>query len=406
MSGWISVPEAAKLAGVHRNSFYKSYVRNGRVVTKQGKNKRTKVSVASLRQVMRDGVPKGRPVGSTDKQKRSTRLQNAKRTRLQHYENLRNSALNGLPKTTYPKNLLGEKSSMFLLWVRDRRPSVAAIQSMEVALRSYVNITGIESMGEITRQSLIQWRDEILNKRGLSVNTWNSYWSHLRAILNLAIEQYGFEGAALVVGIKAVTTHDHKNKLITDDQIERVMVFLDSTTKLRPTWFWKHVVLVLSKTGIRRRQLVGLRWSDIDTQSMKIRLRAESSKTKREWLIPLHPALLPVFDDLRTQYAQANAAVADDSQVFNVTVFYSRYFGHEMSVSHLSGAMRRIKEGLNMPCSPHRFRHAVATKLANANGGKINLKNVQQILGHTNISTTLGYVQPDMDVMSDLVAGL
>jgi integrase len=52
--------------------------------------------------------------------------------------------------------------------------------------------------------------------------------------------------------------------------------------------------------------------------------------------------------------------------------------------------------------SAHRFRHTFASQLAKQ--GRI--KELQQVLGHADVRTTLGYVEPDMKSMSELMSGL
>ncbi len=55
---------------------------------------------------------------------------------------------------------------------------------------------------------------------------------------------------------------------------------------------------------------------------------------------------------------------------------------------------------LNIKVSTHRFRHTVATKAANIEG--VNIKTVQQLLGHASIRTTLSYIHPDMEDIKKL----
>jgi site-specific recombinase XerD len=47
-----------------------------------------------------------------------------------------------------------------------------------------------------------------------------------------------------------------------------------------------------------------------------------------------------------------------------------------------------------MSVSPHQFRHRFATEIAN-NGG--NIKTLSEFLSHSDVRTTMIYVQPDMD---------
>ncbi|MBL8326800.1 MAG: tyrosine-type recombinase/integrase, partial [Rubrivivax sp.] len=96
-------------------------------------------------------------------------------------------------------------------------------------------------------------------------------------------------------------------------------------------------------------------------------------------------------------------------QVFCLPLFSARpgaFKSREMKAHNLDGFFRRLRQHqpASMPrISAHRIRHTTATILANA---VPNLKVVQQQLGHTSISTTYGYVHPDLSAMRNALGAL
>jgi len=52
-------------------------------------------------------------------------------------------------------------------------------------------------------------------------------------------------------------------------------------------------------TGLRRGELLQLRWSDIDLEHGILRLRAEATKSRRADVIPIHPELRAALCDAR-----------------------------------------------------------------------------------------------------------
>ncbi|MBL7001100.1 MAG: tyrosine-type recombinase/integrase, partial [Gammaproteobacteria bacterium] len=93
-------------------------------------------------------------------------------------------------------------------------------------------------------------------------------------------------------------------------------------------------------------------------------------------------------------------AFSPNSQLFNVTLFYDRYKGEEMSEEQVSGFFRRLSKGLEFNISPHMLRHTMATEMAKTG----QIKTLQQILGHSDISTTMNfYVHPDINQLRSLV---
>lgn len=162
----------------------------------------------------------------------------------------------------------------------------------------------------------------------------------------------------------------------------------------KPAWFWLIAFRLLYFTGMRRRQLTSLKWKDIDFKENIIVLRAEGCKTKRDWTIPIPATCLSDLHRLRARTKAVNrGAVKPNDQVFRVQLFYNRYKGEELSPEQMGGFFGRLSKELMGRVSSHRLRHTMATELAK--GSNQNLKLLQQILGHTNLSTTLEYVHPD-----------
>jgi integrase len=132
-------------------------------------------------------------------------------------------------------------------------------------------------------------------------------------------------------------------------------------------------------------------------------LRAESSKTKREWVIPIIEPLVLELEGLKANTEKRlGRRVLPDDQVFCVQRWNTSYKGEVTTVGQVSGFFRRIKDETGVVVSPHRFRHTVGTKVAAT--GKI--RDLQQLLGHTDVRTTLGYVQPDIGVMRDMLGAM
>ena len=73
-----------------------------------------------------------------------------------------------------------------------------------------------------------------------------------------------------------------------------------------------------------------------------------------------------------------------------------------MTVDQLSGTFERLSKTLGIRITPHRLRHTMATELA----ARKDIRTLQQLLGHTDIQTTMQYVHPDMDRMRNLLDGM
>lgn len=261
--------------------------------------------------------------------------------------------------------------------------------------------TGLYLIAEITAPDVRKWRSAVLSRA--SEESWNNYRRHMRALWNHAIRRRLCESNPFADTAPARAPQLRK-KTIDSVDLDKIMKALRSSGPhsqyVRPTWFWSIVINTFYYTGIRRTQLVGLTWKDIDFDEATIHLQATSSKTHREWFIPM---ALPLRPELENLYLLTTERIGrpprGDEQVFNVTLFHDRFKGKTLGVDQLGAAFGRLSKAMGIRITPHRLRHTMATELA----AKKDISTLQHLLGHTNVSTTMQYVHPDMDRMRSLL---
>ena len=182
-----------------------------------------------------------------------------------------------------------------------------------------------------------------------------------------------------------------------------------SREMFHPQWFWLTVVKTLFLTGMRKRQLVGLEWRDVDFSEMSITLRAQTSKTRREWKVPIPEELLSYLEELSRRTIEIRGPNLGIHQVFCLPLFSKRsanFVKRVMTPANVNAFFLRFCKRLppgSAKLSAHRIRHTTATMLAKTVS---NLKVVQVQLGHTSFSTTLLYVHPDLEEQRQAIRGL
>jgi len=263
------------------------------------------------------------------------------------------------------------------------------------------------SIDEITDEQLLSFRNAVL--RRASAQTFNNYRRHLSVLFNYAVRRRylvrspfdDVSGAPVPRGPRKTV-----KKSVLRGSIARVDTDLD-LKGMGPGWFWMIVLQTMYFTAIRRRQVVSLQWGDIDFAAETIRLRAEGSKTGREWDIPLSSKLAPDLLRLKRETeAVLDCPVNPSSQVFQWPLFAAqreRLKHQEMTVWQLDHFFKRLSAAMQTRISAHRIRHTTATELANK---APNLRLVQELLGHTDLRTTTGYVHPDLQQMQRLLDDL
>jgi integrase len=279
------------------------------------------------------------------------------------------------------------------LHTRENILSEATIHKYHSVVSTFINDTGVDCIF-IDHDTILNWRDDILNRS--SAGNWNNYHRHLRALLQTAlnfelIKENPFKE------VKAVTHYPSKQYLLSDQDIKKLLKFCQN---IDYGWFWSCVITTLHYTGIRRKQLVGLTWADFDLDNKQLRLQTSSSKTKRAYTIPIKQRVVDCI--LLVKEKTRHTPQDGNNQIFNITLINPRFKTNRMNVEHLAKFFVNTSKKTNIADSSHRFRHTFATKLAN--NGQTSIKTVQNLLGHSSVHTTLGYVHPSMDDMRQAVS--
>jgi integrase/recombinase XerC len=146
------------------------------------------------------------------------------------------------------------------------------------------------------------------------------------------------------------------------------------------------IVELLYATGMRVAELAGLDMGDIDLERGEVRVLG---KGRKERLIPMHEAaqqLLANYIRKERPILQANAA---EGETEGDPLFLS-VKGGRLSDRGVRRVIERFFRGLEggKRVSPHTLRHTFATHLLQ---GGADLRTVQELLGHVDLSTTQIY---------------
>lgn len=147
---------------------------------------------------------------------------------------------------------------------------------------------------------------------------------------------------------------------------------------------WVTILALLYGTGLRRGELARLTVDAFDRNEGTLRI--DGRKTGRERCVPLPEMVLRCLESyLPLRHNQLEQV----GLVHETALLVSRY-GHPLSGSAISNGVHDIATAAQVPVhSLHQFRHSCASDLLEAG---VHLAEVQRILGHAVISTTVRYV--------------
>lgn len=145
------------------------------------------------------------------------------------------------------------------------------------------------------------------------------------------------------------------------------------------------LVLLAVNTGLRRTELLLLRWSDVDLQNKTIFVRAENTKTKTSRVVPLNLSSIRALLGRRLEFYEKGKNNFE-SLVFPAT---SKKLFDKNEVWHFYNSFMKVKKsvGLN-DFRFHDLRHTFASALVSCG---VDLIKVRDLLGHSSIKMTERY---------------
>ena len=220
------------------------------------------------------------------------------------------------------------------------------------------------------------------NGESLSILTQNYHLIALRGFL-LYLSKRGIESLAPHM-IELPKVHRKQVTFLHIDEIERLIAEIktDSDIGLRD----RAIIELLFSSGLRISELVGLNRDHINTKRREFTVRGKGQKDR------------PVFiSKTATEHIENYLSVRNDS-LAPLFISYSRNTQEldnsgdyrrltPRSIQRIVNKYARLA-GITKHVSPHTMRHSFATDLL-MNGADI--RSVQDMLGHSNISTTQIY---------------
>ena len=201
-----------------------------------------------------------------------------------------------------------------------------------------------------------------------------------------------------------VLTQNPAAGIATPKKEKRLPSFLnpDEITKLleapsKNSWEEKRdkaILEMLYSSGPRVSELVGLNHDDLDFFGGLIRMRG---KGKKERIVPVGQMALTVLRAYLDMKPPKETA-----QPIKRPLFISRVGGRLTDRSVRRMILKYVKRaGLGKEISPHTFRHSFATHMLDRGA---DLRSVQELLGHANLSTTQIYTHVTTQRLKDAYA--
>ncbi|HWL25795.1 MAG TPA: tyrosine-type recombinase/integrase [Ureibacillus sp.] len=227
-------------------------------------------------------------------------------------------------------------------------------------------------------------RDYLLDcqEKGNKPSTINSKIQRIRAFYNFMLEEKMVrDNIALKVKQQK---EDVKIDVFTDEQIYQMLAYYRSLRRKEKSYFsyrgYMLIVLLLG-TGLRRKEVIQLKWCDIDIGNLTMNVYGKNRQYETVFLTEKLAKELSIYGAFCKQhFGHENEYVFLNRDNTPMTDF---------SISQLFDNLRLKMNFKDVRVSPHTFRHTFCHRLAMSG---MSAFAIQKMMRHKSIAVTMRYV--------------
>lgn len=258
------------------------------------------------------------------------------------------------------------------------------IQNYKVLLGGFIeycnanNIMNLEEIESLHVKSYLRHCQSC----GNSANTINTKLQRIRAFLNYMVEE-GIvkKNVALKVQRQKV---DVKINVFNDEQINQMLGYYRSLRRREKSYFaYRGYMLIVTflGTGIRRTEIINLKWTDIDLENLTMSVYGKNRKKE----------IVFITEKLAKEIAAYNLFCKRHFKNLSEYIFVNRN-NTQMTQNSIMLVFKNLQKKMNFSnvrLSPHTFRHTFCHRLALSG---MSAFAIQKMMRHENIAVTMRYV--------------
>lgn len=220
----------------------------------------------------------------------------------------------------------------------------------------------------------------------------------LRGVFNAAVDNNLIAKSPVPTKIKSKGVRTKEKTALTADQSKRL---LDAVSSTRAYPF----CLIALQTGMRRGEICGLMWEDVDLDKQIIHVRHNAAFTSSQTIvsealktsaavrdIPIPPTLLDTLKGLKSSGGSPfilhmdNGKPLSQSSFSNLWDMVRRRTVDDPAELGTKATNSKMVRSLDFHVTPHLLRHTYITRLFESG---LDIKEIQYLAGHTTVDMTL-----------------
>lgn len=270
----------------------------------------------------------------------------------------------------------------YLKYLRDiKHYSQATLDGYQRDIAAFLKYLSEQEVNDITDASIHYVRSFLAarHRQGLTGTSMQRVLSSLRGFYKFLIKQ-NLLTANPAIDVRAPKGAKTLPKVLDADQVDRLL----SCTATNPLEVRDHAMMELMySSGLRLSELVNLDLLDLDLRAEQVKVTGKGNKMRYV------PVGQQARDAIKAWLQVRDGMVRPQEQA----VFINNR-GTRLSQRSVQKRLHELaqRSQLGVHVHPHMLRHSFASHLLESSG---DLRSVQELLGHANISTTQVYTQLD-----------
>lgn len=300
----------------------------------------------------------------------------------------------------------GKKMVLWQLYEKHNALKPNVRQSTETGRKYLMDILKSDTLGNMSIEAIKpsdtkEWAIR-MKKNGYSYQTINNYKRSLKACFYTALNDDLVRKNPFNWNLSDVLEDDTEHKTaLTDEQVNVLLSFVQIDGVYQKYY---NAIVVLLHTGLRISELCGLTTSDIDFEKGFIQVNHQINYDKGKYSINepktdsgireipmLEPVRKALMDEIKGRIDVQQILIDGYSDFVFLNQKSLPMYAHCYSnaFSSLIKKYNKYHKGDELPLiTPHTLRHTFCTNMANK---KMTPNTLQYVMGHKNITMTLGY---------------
>ena len=246
-------------------------------------------------------------------------------------------------------------------------------------IRTLIRHWGKEYVQGINKAKVFALRDDLLS-RGRSGDTVNHYYNAISKIYQMLQTEWSMTVENPIKGMKRLPANPSRTKRINGETETALLLACEqSTSKLL-----KPIIQFALETGMRRGEIIGLKWLDIDLPRRRAFLHITKNGEPRQ--VPLTLKSIQILGEVKDAHPERVFPLSMDA--------LRRYFDKAIKVAKENWK----SEGVN-PFNDlrlHDCRHEALSRLSDAG---LNVIELSHISGHKTLAQLARYTHPSHEAI-------